>query len=58
MQKVKLVKCNEGEGLPDLTIGKVYEGWFSETGIFAVDKDDVGEQNELYIGEFEVVDEE
>ena len=56
MQKVKLVKCNEGEHLIDLTLGKEYYGWFSdEPGVFTVDEDDVGQQNELYDGEYELV---
>lgn len=55
MQKVKFIKCIEG-GDQDLTIGKEYFGWFSdEPGVFTVDEDDVGEQNELYYGEYELV---
>ena len=56
MQKVKFIKCNEGEELIDLTLGKEYFGWFSdEPGVFTVDEDDVGQQNELYDGEYELV---
>lgn len=53
---VKMIQCNEGEELIDLTIGNLYQGWFSEDdSTFVVDKDDAGEQNELYFGEYEVV---
>ena len=58
MQKVKLVKCNEGKLLIGLTLGKEYLGWFSdEPGVFTVDEDDAGDQNELYDGEYELVSE-
>ena len=53
---VKMIQCNEGEELIDLTIGNLYQGWFSEDdSTFVVDKDDAGEESELYFGEYEVV---
>lgn len=57
MIKAKLIKCNDGEHLLDLTVGKVYEGWLDdEDSTFTVDKDDRGDQNELYEGEYEIVE--
>lgn len=56
MQKAKLVKCNEGQLLIGLTIGKLYSGWFSEDdNTFVVESDDEGDRNELYDGEYELV---
>lgn len=69
MKKVKLVKFIDTNSDPyhiDLTIGKVYDvdtdncyNWPEGsiyTGQVAAIKDDAGEPNELYEGEYEIVE--
>ena len=55
---VKLIKCRAGETLCDLTIGRQYEVYDGprKDGNFGI-TDDVGEMNELYFEEYEVVNE-
>lgn len=57
--KVKVIKCNDEFGFPDMVVGGIYEGYeetnYEGTKYFKVEADDVDEPNELYEGEYEVV---
>jgi hypothetical protein len=59
--KVKLINFKEGENVlftQDLTIGKVYDvAYFDDDGDAWI-IDDAGDENNLYAGEFEVIDAE
>lgn len=56
--KVKLIEFNDAVGLACLTIGNIYEVMGQYKGTVAI-KDDIGEDSELYEGEYaEVIDAE
>jgi len=63
MKSVKLVKFNDGESTLGLTVGNIYQvvDTYKFPGsnklVVTIDKDDDGDENELYEGEFEVVTE-
>lgn len=62
MKSVKLVKFNDGETTLGLTIGNVYKvaGTYtfpdSEKLVVTIEEDDDGDENELYEGEYEVIE--
>lgn len=64
MQNVKLIKFIDTDYHSDLTIGNVYDVESTYvypegsvyTGLVARIRDDAGDQNELYEGEYEVIE--
>lgn len=55
--KVKLVKFINFEITHDLTIGKVYDVDYVDNDGDVWIIDDAGDENNLYVGEFEVIEE-
>lgn len=53
--KVRLNRINNGDELIDLTIGKIYDVTEIDRDGDAWIIDDVGDVNNLYVGEFEEV---
>lgn len=54
--KVRLNQITNGDALIDLTIGKVYDVTEIDSDGDAWIIDDVGDENNLYVGEFEVIE--